>query len=244
MSYCSNCGGRLNDNGLCPNCGSVSKTKITPEENEVTEVAACLKALFSASPLNGVEKAARTRSASVWVTFGALYIVTTIMAQVCFFTSMPPTALHGMLDKNMAHIMEIAGTGASPEKVMPAFASIVGYSAVMSLLSLILISITTSLLFLPAKEKPSFSQAMNISTFSTLPVSVCALLSLPISLLSVPLAAAVLLPGLAMASIMYYFGVQKASEYDRSPFWFFVIAMFVGELVLWSLSMIFTMLIF
>lgn len=244
MSYCSNCGGRLNDNGLCTNCGGVSKTKITPEEKEVTEVAACLKALFSGSPLNGVERAARTRSASIWVTFGALYIVTTIMAQVGFFTSMPPTVLHGMLDKDMALIMESAGAGEAAEKVISAFASLLGYSAAMSVLSLIFISIMTSLLFLLAKEKPSFSQAMNISAFSTLPVSVCALLSLPVSLLSVPFAAGILLLGFAMAVVMYYFGVQKASEYNRSPFWFFVIAMFVGVLVLWLFSMIFTMLIF
>lgn len=243
MSYCSNCGGRLNDSGLCPNCGGVSQTKIAPEEKESTEVVACLRALFSAAPLKGVERAARTRSASVWVTFGSVFILTAIMIEFAVFTSLPPNVFHGLLDSDMSHAMERAGAG-DPEKIMPAFATLLAYSAVMAIFTLLAFTMMTSMLFLLAKEKPSFSQALNITAFSTCPFSVSALLALPISILSVPFAAGLLLVGFAVTVVMYYFGIQKASEYDRSPFWFFVLGIFVTELLISLFSMVFTMLIF
>lgn len=244
MSYCSNCGGRLNDNGLCPNCGGVSETKIAPEEKESTEVVACLRALFSASPLKGVERAARTCSASVWVTFGSVFVLTAIMSIFAVFVSLPPTVFHGLLDKDMAQAMERAGSGESPESIMPAFTSLLIYAAAMAIFSLLTITVMTSLLFMLAKERPAFSQALNISAFSTLPLSVCALIALPVSILSVPFSVALLVMGFAVAVVMYYFGVQKASEFDRSPFWFFVLAVFVGGLLISLFSMILTMLIF
>lgn len=244
MSYCSNCGGRLNDKGFCPNCGGVSETKITPEEKESTQVTACLKALFSASPLKGVERAARTRSASVWVTFGSIYIVAVIIAIFAVFISLPPTVFHGMLDKDMASAMERAGAGAPPETVMPTFTSLLIYAVTMAVLSLLIITVMTWLLFLLAKEKPSFSQALNIAAFSTFPLSFCALLALPVSILSVPFAVGLLLLGFAVGVVMYYFGIQKASEYEKSPFWFFVLGAFVSELLISLFSIIFTMLIF
>lgn len=244
MSYCSNCGGRLNDNGLCPNCGGVSKAKIPPQEKQTTEVLACLKMLFSRSPLKGVERAARTRSVSIWVTFGALYIITTIIGQISVFTSLPCTVLHGIFDKKMAQALSRIGTGEPLETIMPTFVSLTVYSAAMSLLSIVLISVMTWLLFLLAKERPSFSQALNISTFSMFPLSVCILISMAVSILSVPFTVGILVMGLLMSVIMYYFGIQKASEYKTSPFWFFVLAVFVGELILSLFSMIFTMLIF
>ena len=243
MSYCSNCGGRLNDNGLCPNCGSVSESKIAPEEKESTQVVACFRALFSPSPLKGVERAARTRSASVWVTFGAMYILTAIMIQFVIFTSLPPEVFHGILDKDMARAMERAGAG-EPEKIMPAFASMLTYSAVMAVASLLAVTVMTSMLFVIAKEKPSFSQALNITAFSTFPLSLCALLALPVFILSIPFAVGLLVVGFAMGVVMYYFGIQKASEFDKSPFWFFVLGTFVSVLLLSLLSMVLSMLIF
>lgn len=243
MSYCSNCGGRLNDSGFCPNCGGVSETKIAPEEKESTQVVACLKALFSASPLRGVERAARTRSASVWVTFGSVYILTAIITQFAVFTSLPPNVFHGLLDSDMSQAMERAGAG-DPEKIITAFATLLTYSAAMAIFTLLAFTVMTCLLFLIAKEKPSFSQALNITAFSTFPLSVCALLALPVSILSVPFAVGLLLLGFAVAVVMYYFGIQKASEYDKSPFWFFILGSFVTELLISLFSMVFSMLLF
>ena len=56
MSYCSNCGGRLGDNGVCPNCGGMSEANVKPAQMEDSDVLGCVKAFFSESPLKGVEK--------------------------------------------------------------------------------------------------------------------------------------------------------------------------------------------
>ena len=244
MSYCSNCGGRLNDNGQCPNCGGVSEAKITPEIKEIPDVLACVKGLFSETPLSGVERAARTNSASVWATYGAIFMITTIIAQISLFTSLPPSALHGLLDKNMAHMMEQTVQGTPPEHLIPAFAELFGYAAAMSLVALLIVACMTTLTFILAEERPTFSQALNITTFSTLPLSVCCLITLPVSLLSVPFAAGILLMGFAASVVMYYFGLQKAAQFTKSPFWLFVLAIFIGELLLSLFSLLFTILIF
>lgn len=244
MSYCSNCGGRLNDNGQCPNCGGVSEARITTEVKETPDVLACCKALLSETPLSGVEHAARTRSASVWVTFGAIYMISTTIAQISVFTSTPPNAFHGMLDRNMARVMERAENGMPPERMVPALAKLFTYSAAMSLVALLVVTLITTLIFLLAEERPTFTQALNITAFCTLPVSVCSLLALPVSILSVPFACGVLLLGFTASVVMYYFGLQKASEFKRSPFWLFILMVFVGELVLTLVSMLLTILIF
>ena len=245
MSYCANCGGRLNDNGQCPNCGGVSEAKIAPEVKETSDVLGCLKALLSESPLSAIERAARSRSASVWVTFGALYLITTIIAQMSMFTSLPPEALRGVLDKGTVQMMAEAGNGAPlPEHMMPAFTEIFAFSVGMSLVTIAVITLMTAMIFVLAEERPTFTQALNISTFATLPLSVCSLIALPVSLISAALGAGILLIGFAAGVIMYYFGLQKASEFKRSPFWLFILMVFVGELVIALFSLIFSTLIF
>lgn len=244
MSYCSNCGGRLNDNGLCPNCGGVSQDRIAPEVKETPEVIACLKLLFSDTPLKSAERAARSQSPAIWVIFGAIYMITTVIAQISLFTSLPPGALHGLLDGHMAHTMEMAEKGAPPENVMPAFAAMSGYAAVMSLAALAVAVGMTSLLFVLAEERPSFTQSLNIVTFSALPLSVCSLISMPLALLSVPFSLGIILLGFSGTVILYYFGVQKASRFEKSPFWLFLLAMLIGEVLLALVSLLLTMLMF
>ena len=85
--YCSNCGGRLNGKGFCPNCGGMKEANVKPNQKEDSDVLSCVKAFVTDSPMKGVEKAARTRSAAVWVTFGALFIVSASAMSLAAFGS-------------------------------------------------------------------------------------------------------------------------------------------------------------
>ena len=233
MSYCSNCGGRLNDQGLCPNCGGMSEATVKPKQKNDSEVVECLRETIFASPLKGVEKAARTRSASVWVTFGAAFIISSAAAAFTAVTTLPPAFFGAVYGENVATAVTRSRSAAS-DSMIAAFAGLLGYSVVLSLLSVLAVAMIAAVLFTRAEEKPSVTQALNISTFSLLPLTLCLLIANPLSLLSVSAALSLLLFAFSVSVVMFYFGVQKASVFKKSPFWLFLIAGF-GVLILLQL---------
>ena len=127
---------------------------------------------------------------------------------------------------------------------MPAFAAVSGYAAVMSLAVLAITVGATWLIFVLAEERPSFTQSLNTVTFCGLPLSVCSLIAMPLSLLSAPFALGILLLGLSGGTVMYYFGVQKAAKFTKSPFWLFLLAMLIGEVLLALVSLMLTLVLF
>ncbi len=216
MSYCSNCGGRLNDNGICPNCGGMSEANVKPAQKEDSDVLGCVKAFISDSPLKGMEKAARTRSASVWVTFGSLFVVSMSSMSLAAFGSLSPGFFREVCGSRIASVIE--NSSGSSGKAIMSFGALIVHAAVMAMLILILLTAITAVAFVHAEERPSVNQALNISAFALFPLSVTMLLAIPASLASTAFGIMLLLIGLVSAAITHYFGIQKASAFKRSPF--------------------------
>ena len=216
MSYCSNCGGRLGDNGVCPNCGGMSEASVKPSQMEDSDVLDCFKAFFSVSPLKGVEKAARTRSASVWVTFSSLFIVSASALSLAAFGSLSPGFFREICGSRIASVVE--SINGSSGKAMVSFGMLTAHAAIMAILVLILLTIVTSIAFIHAEEKPSVNQALNIASFALMPLSVTMLISIPIALISTGMSIMLVMLGFMAAAVCHYFGIQKASVFRRSPF--------------------------
>ena len=216
MSYCSNCGGRLSDNGICPNCGGMSEANIKPTQKDDSDVLGCIKAFISDSPLKGMEKAARTRSASVWVTFGSLFVVSMSSMSLAAFGSLATGFFREVCGSRVASAIENSSGSASRE--IMSFSALIAHAAVMAMLILILLAAVTAIAFVHADEKPSINQALNIAAFALFPLSVVMLLVIPATLLSSTFGILLLLIGFISAAITHYFGIQKASTFRRSPF--------------------------
>ena len=216
MSYCSNCGGRLNDNGVCPNCGGMIEANVKPVRMEDSDVLDCVKAFFSVSPLKGVEKAARTRSASVWVTFGSLFIVASSAMSLAAFGSLSPGFFRELCGSRIASVIENS-SGKSGDAIV-SFGALTAHSAIMAIIMLVLITVMAKIAFIHAAEKPSINQALNISAFALFPLSVTMLLAIPAALISSPFAIMLILLGFCAFAVAYYFGIQRASAFRRSPF--------------------------
>ena len=227
MSYCSNCGGRLNDNGICPNCGGIIEANIKPVKQEDSDVLKCAKAFFTLSPLKGVEEAARTRSAAVWVTFGCLFAVSAVSMSLAAFGTLSPGFFREICGSRIA-----AAAEKSAETPISSFIGLTAHAAVMALTLLILQAVITRILFTHAEEKPSINQALNIVAMSLLPLSMVMLLVIPAALVSVPFAILLILVGLTASAVSYYFGIQKASAFNRSPFFTMVCAEMVAAAII------------
>ena len=214
MSYCSNCGGRLNDNGVCPNCGGMSEASVKPVQMEDSDVMGCVKAFFSDSPLKGVEKAARTRSVSVWVTFGSLFIVSMSSMSLAAFGTLSPGFFRELCGSRIASVIENF-SGGSGQAIL-SFGMLAAHAAIMAVILLILLAVITRIAFMHAEEKPSVSQALNIASFALLPLSVTM----------------ILLIGIIASGVAHYFGIQKASVFRRSPFLTLLCSSFVAAAIL------------
>lgn len=216
MSYCSNCGGRLNDNGICPNCGGVSEANVKPSQTDDSDVFGCIKAFLTDSPLKAVEKAARTHSASVWVTFSSLFIVASSAMSLAAFGTLSPGFFREICGERIASTIE-KSSGSAGDAIV-AFGKLTAHAAVMSILVLILLTVMTKIAFRHAEEKPSLSQAMNISAFALFPLSATMLLAIPAAIVSSVFGIILFLIGFSATAIAHYFGIQKASAFRRSPF--------------------------
>lgn len=223
--YCSNCGGRLNGKGFCPNCGGMKEANVKPNQKEDSDVLSCVKAFVTDSPMKGVEKAARTRSAAVWVTFGALFIVSASAMSLAAFGSMAPGFFREVCGSRIASV--IANSPSNSERELLSFSELVTHAAVMAILCLVLLTVITQIAFIHAEERPSIHQALNVATFATLPLSLTMLLAIPAALLSIPFAILLIAIGMSASAISYYFGIQKASRFRRSPF----LTLFVSAVV-------------
>ena len=225
MSYCSNCGGRLNDNGICPNCGGMSESNIRPTEQEDSDVLSCLNLFFTESPLKAVEKAARTRSATIWVTFGSLFTVIASAMSLAAFGTLSP----GFFRELCGPLVESAIINSSANTIA-AFGGLVLHAAVMAVLLVLILGIITKVVFaIHAEEKASLNQALNIAAFSLLPLSTAMLLAIPTALLSTGFAVMLLVTGICASAVSYYFGIQKASAFQRSPFLTLLVSCVIGS---------------
>lgn len=231
MSYCSNCGARIKDNGICPNCGSVSESKIQPEQKNSAEVLICLRSFFSARPLAAVENAALTKSSPIWVFFGVFFIISCVASSLRILTSFDGDVQAVWLSDKSANVIATLNSETSSQ-MMSVFVSLIGYFLSISLLFFFIAVCITLILFLFASEKPSLSQAMNISAVSLFPLSLGMLVSIGVSFISIPLAIFITAVCALMSSISYYFGVQKVSSFAKSPFWAYFIAILVGGIIL------------
>lgn len=218
MSYCSNCGARINDDGVCPNCGSLSESKLRQTQKKVTEVIVCLKSFFSSRPLIAVENAARTKSAFVWVVFGAIYLIATVTASLKLFTTIDINIFALISDEKMVNTISAANGEISGE-MLSAYVTLFIYAILMAALSVLVLACITMLIFLMAEEKPSFSQSLNITTVAAFPFALGMIAAFICSFLSIPLAILMLTSGLMASAVSYYFGMQKASSFKNSPFW-------------------------
>ena len=216
MSYCSNCGGRLNDKGICPNCGGMSEANVRPAQREDSDVFGCVKAFLTDSPLRGVEQAARTRSASVWVTFGSLFIVASSALSLAAFGSLSPGFFREVCGARMASVIE--NSSGSAANALVDFGGLTAHAALMAMLVLVLLTVMTKIAFVHAEEKPSLNQALNIAAFSLFPLSVTMLLAIPAAILSTVFGVLLVLVGFSASAVAHYFGMQKASVFRRSPF--------------------------
>ncbi len=227
MSYCSNCGGRLNDKGICPNCGGLIEANIKPVQKEDSDVLGCIKAFFSDSPFRGVEKAARTRSATVWVTFGSLFVVAASSMSVAAFGSLSSGFFREVCGDRIASAIE--NSSGTP---ILTFTALAAHAALMAMLFVLLLGVVTKVMFLHAEETPSVNQALNIAAISLLPLSVLMLLAIPAALISAPFAVMLIIIGFGCTAIAHYFGVQKASTFKRSPFLTLIVSVVAGAAVL------------
>ena len=216
MSYCSNCGGRLGDNGVCPNCGGMIEANVRPAQMEDSDVLGCIRAFFSPAPLKGVEKAARTRSASVWVTFGALFFVSASAMSLAAFCTLSPEFFQEVCGSRIASV--IRNAAGSSGKAILLFGTLTAHAFIMAVLALVMLTVMTRIAFVHAEEKPSVNQALNISAFSLLPLSAAMLLSIPAALASTAFGIMLIIIGAVASAVFHYFGIQKASAFRRSPF--------------------------
>lgn len=243
MSYCSNCGGRLNDNGICPNCGSMSESKIQPDSQKISEVLNCFKSFFSSRPLTSVENAARTKSVSVWITFGVLFVISSVGTSLRFFQSIDANTSEALFGEKISNAVSLINSEISGE-MMSAFVSLLLHSTLMSIFSLIIAAAFTLLVFILAEERPSFSQALNIITVAVFPSAICMIIAMAVSFLSLTLSASIIITGWAVSAISYYFGIQKASSFKKSPFIMFFASILSIDVLMCLISMILTKLIF
>ena len=216
MSYCSNCGGRLNDNGICPNCGGMSESRIHPVRQEDSDVWSCLKHFFTDSPLSAVEKAARTRSATIWVTFGSLFVAAFASTSLAAFGTLNPGLFREICGARVESV--IVNSSGESGSAIRTFGGLTLHALIMGLLLLVLLAVMASIAFIHAKEKPSLNQALNIAAISLFPLSLTLLLTIPAALLWTPFAVLLTLMGISASAISFYFGIQKASVFSRSPF--------------------------
>lgn len=216
MSYCSNCGGRLNDQGICPNCGGMSESNVTPSKKDDSDVFGCMKTFFTVSPLKAVEKAARTRSASVWVTFSSLFVVAATSLSLAAFGSLSSGFFREISGARLASVVD--STSDISGKAIVSFGALVAHAAIMAILLIVLLTIMTVAAFVHAEEKPTLNQALNIAAFSLFPLSIAMLIAIPSALLGTPFGIMLVLIGLTATAISHYFGIQKASTFKRSPF--------------------------
>ncbi len=242
MSYCSNCGGRLNDNGICPNCGGMSEANVKPVQMEDSDVLSCIKTFFSDSPLKAVEKAARTRSVSVWVTFGSLFIVSFSAVSLASFGTLSPGFFREICGERIASVIQ--NSSGSADQAIVLFGNLTAHAALMSILLLVLLTLMTKIAFIHAEEKPSINQALNISAFALFPLSVTMLLAIPAAIISSAFGILLLLTGFAAAAVAYYFGIQKASAFRRSPFLTLLGSAIVAAAILATCSYCLSMLFF
>ena len=163
MSYCSNCGGRLNDQGICPNCGGMSESNVTPSKKDDSDVFSCMKAFITDSPLKAVEKAARTRSASVWVTFSSLFVVAATSLSLAAFGSLSSGFFREISGARLASVVD--NTSDISGKAIVSFGALVAHAAIMAMLLIALLTIMTMVAFVHAEEKPTINQALNIAAF-------------------------------------------------------------------------------
>lgn len=226
MSYCSNCGGRLNDKGFCPNCGGMSEANIHPAQQEDSDVLSCLKQSFTDSPLKGVEKAARIRSATIWVTFGSLFIVGFASMSLAAFGTLSPGFFREVCGPRFESvIVNSSGDGGS---AMRSFGRLTLHAVIMSILILSILAILTRIAFIHAEEKPSVNQSLNIAAFSLFPLTLAIILTIPAALLWTPFAVLLIVAGISASAVSYYFGIQKASAFRRSPFLTLLLSGIVG----------------
>ena len=216
MSYCSNCGGRLNDNGICPNCGSMIEANVTPTQKDDYDILGCVKAFFSSSPLKGVEKAARNRSASVWVTFGSLFVVSASAMSLAAFGSFSSGFFRELCGSRIASVVD--SLSESSDSSIMNFCALTAHAAIISFLALILLTVISMIAFIHADEKPSLNHALNISAFALFPLSIAMLLAIPVALVSTTISIMLVIIGIACTAVSHYFGLQKASVFRRSPF--------------------------
>ena len=242
MSYCSNCGGRLNDNGICPNCGGMSEANVKPVQMEDSDVLGCIKTFFSDSPLKAVEKAARTKSASVWVTFGSLFIVATSAMSLAAFGTLSPGFFRELCGGRIASVIE--NSSGSADETIVAFGKLTAHAAIISILLLIFLTLMTKIAFIHAEEKPSVNQALNISAFALFPLSVATLLAIPAAIISSAFGIMLVMMGFSAASVAHYFGIQKASAFRRSPFLTLLCSAIVSAAILEVCSSCLAMLFF
>ncbi len=242
MSYCSNCGGRLNDKGLCPNCGGISEANVKPNQKEDSDVLNCVKAFLTDSPLKGVEKAARTRSVAVWVTFSALYVVCATVLSLAAFGTMSPDFFREVCGADIASVL--ADSSGSSDSLILSFGGLMAHAAIMAILSLLTLTAMTEIAFIFAKEKPSVNQALNIAAFSTFPLSAIMLVAIPAALITSSFAILLLIVGITASAVAYYYGIQKASQFSRSPFLTLLGSAIVGAALLTFCSQVLAMLFF
>ncbi len=225
--YCSNCGARLKSDMTCPVCNGVSEDKLKDQRKKGTGAAACAKAFFSANPLTAVQKAALSNSAAVSVIYFALFFVLSMSFALVASMRNDLLSYAYIVPVDMSSAVPLLG-GESIDSNLALFLSLFACFALLEVIAVVIAISSTTRLFLMAKEKPSLVQASNMLAVALLPMSLSFVLAIPLSFLSVEMSLMVIMVGLVMSVISYYFGLQKAASFSKSPFWFFFFLILAG----------------
>lgn len=221
VSYCSNCGARIKDNGVCPNCGSISESSIPSAQKKSSEILVCIKSFFSSRPLLGVENASRTNASAVWIAFGVIYeVASVIFGTKLLFTPKNIPLIELLLGDKAANAAKTA-CGEISADMLKSMSLLTVYIVLMSAALFLIISCAVKGIYYLADAKPTFSQALNITAVSIFPLSCALVLAAITSSFSLFLSLVLILAGVTTSAISLYYGIQKAAVFSKSPFWYF-----------------------
>lgn len=248
IRYCVNCGTPMNEYGVCPKCGYTVKKRTSATYGSsilqyFTKPKDYFLSLFSASPFNGIENAGRETTHTIWPTYSVAFILLNALG----LTKLIITIFNGIIHSLVEVLEPILGSyyySVESEIFSNINENYHPFGRVflaMSLISIVILLCSTTLLKLPLlnKQNVSFVQLLNLNSFAMTPITIAGVLTFIACLFGAKTgllgASVFLVTGIFASIITVYYGLQKITRFEKSPFWIFL-GVFAIDIVMVLLS--------
>lgn len=256
-TVCPRCGTSFNEYGVCPKCGLKQRTGAGARVSAVMYSGAMvglksyLKGFFSRNPLLAAGNAGRSAGKD-WHFLapftGLISLLSTwgiLIRNSGAKQYNVAQALVGMLtfEKNPSVLLNY-NPGVT-EQIKALYKNLLPKGGLLLLAALgvaaLFYAATSGTLYLWHKlqhKDITITQACNLRAAAALPFALSTVLGFGLSFVSLLLSAAVILGGVIMSVVSLYFGSQKASSFQSSPFWAFTGLLAADGLALWLCPML------